>query len=86
MSISSKASTVEFTHKQGQYLAYIYYYTKVNGRLPAQADIQRYFNVTPPTVHQMLVVLEGKGLLEKTAHQSRAITVLVPINQLPTDW
>jgi Mn-dependent DtxR family transcriptional regulator len=86
MSIPSKVSTVEFTHKQGQYLAYIYYYSKVNGRPPAQADIQRYFNVTPPTVHQMLVALEGKGLLEKTAYQSRAITVLVPINQLPTDW
>jgi repressor LexA len=86
MSIPAQVPTVEFTQKQGQYLAYIYYYSKVNGRPPAQADIQRYFKVTPPTVHQMLVALENKGLLEKTAHQSRAITVLVPVNELPTDW
>jgi hypothetical protein len=32
-----------FTEKQGQYLAFIYYHTKVNGRPPAEADMQRYF-------------------------------------------
>jgi repressor LexA len=86
MSIPPAEKISEFTPKQGQYLAYIYYYTKVNGRPPAQADIQRFFKVTSPTVHQMLVTLESKGLLEKTAHQSRAITVLIPVNELPTDW
>jgi len=40
------------TDKQGQYLAFIYYYTKVNGQPPAEADMQRYFRVTPPSVHQ----------------------------------
>lgn len=86
MSIPMQVPTSEFTQKQGQYLAYIYYYTKVNGQPPAQADIQRYFQVTPPTVHQMLVSLESKGLLAKTAHQSRSITVLVPAIELPIDW
>lgn len=87
MSIPSvKKITPEFTLKQGQYLAYIYYYSKVNGRPPAQADIQRYFNVTPPSVHQMLLTLESKKLIEKTAHQSRAITVLVPVAELPVEW
>ncbi|HYR90967.1 MAG TPA: hypothetical protein VE422_43310 [Terriglobia bacterium] len=28
-----------FTDKQGQYLAFIYYYTKINGRAPAEADM-----------------------------------------------
>ena len=28
--------------KQGQYLAFIHYYTKVNGKPPAEADMQRY--------------------------------------------
>jgi hypothetical protein len=29
----------EYTHKQGQYLAFIYYYTKINGRPPAETDM-----------------------------------------------
>ena len=42
-----------FTPKQGQYLAFIYYYTKIHGR-PPEADLQRFFRVTPPVVHQMV--------------------------------
>ena len=38
-----------YTEKQGQYLAFIFYYTKINGVPPAQIDLQRYFAVTPPT-------------------------------------
>ena len=34
-----------FTPKQGQYLAFIYAYTRVLGRPPAEADLQRYFGV-----------------------------------------
>ena len=49
------AMKTNFTEKQGQYLAFIYYYTKVNGRPPAEADMQRYFRVTPPSVHQMVL-------------------------------
>ena len=47
-----------FTPRQGQYLAFIHAYTLVNGRPPAQADIQRFFRLTPPSVHQMLLTLE----------------------------
>src|SRR5215471_3725511 len=47
-----------FTEKQGQYLAFIYYYTKVNGQPPAEVDMRRYFRVTPPSVHQMVLTLE----------------------------
>ena len=36
-----------FTRKQGQYLAFIYYYTKIHGQPPAEADLQGYFNVSP---------------------------------------
>lgn len=54
------------TAKQGQYLAFIYYYTKLNGRAPSEADMQRYFRVTPPSVHQMVVTLEANGLIERT--------------------
>ena len=46
-----------FTEKQGQYLAFIYAYTEIHGAPPAEADIQRFFRVTPPTVHQMVKTL-----------------------------
>lgn len=73
----------EFTEKQGQYLAFIHYYTTVNRRPPAQADIQRFFEVTPPSVHNMLLVLERKGLLARTPGQARSLKVLVDPSSLP---
>jgi len=75
--------TFQFTEKQGQYLAYIYHYTKINRQPPAEADIQRYFRVTPPTVHQMILKLEKNGLIRRTARQARTIEVLVPYEELP---
>lgn len=74
---------LNFTEKQGQYLSFIYYYTKINRRPPAQADMQRYFCVSPPTVHQMILKLEKKGLISKTSGQARAISVLLPPEELP---
>ncbi len=73
----------EFTKKQGQYLAFIYYYIKINRRSPAQFDIQRYFEVSPPTVHQMVLTLERNGLISRKPRTSRSLEVLVPQDQLP---
>jgi repressor LexA len=72
-----------FTAKQGQYLASIDYYTKVNGRPPAEADMQRYFRVTPPSVHQMVLTLELNGFIERIPGQRRSIHLLIPREQLP---
>jgi DNA-binding MarR family transcriptional regulator len=72
-----------FTPRQGQYLAFIHAYTMVNGRPPAQADIQRFFRLTPPTVHQMLLTLEKAGLISRLRGVPRSITVLVVPDQLP---
>jgi repressor LexA len=72
-----------YTEKQGQYLAFIYYYTKVNGRPPAEADMQRYFRTSPPTVHQMVLTLEEKGLISREPGKARAIRVLLSLAQLP---
>lgn len=58
-----------FTPKQGQYLAFIYHYTEVHRQPPAQTDIQHFFGVAPPTVHQMILKLEEKGLLKRSPHQ-----------------
>jgi hypothetical protein len=42
------AAAPPFTKKQGQYLAFIYNYTKIHRRAPAELDFQRHFEVTPP--------------------------------------
>ena len=72
-----------FTKKQGQYLAYIHYYTKLNGYPPAHTDLQAYFKVTPPPVNQMIVTLEKKGLIQKQPRTARSISVLVSTDKLP---
>ena len=72
-----------FTAKQGQYLAFIYVYTRVLGRPPAEADIQRHFEVSPPSVHQMVLTLERVGLIRRQPRAARSIEVLVAPECLP---
>ena len=74
----------DFTPKQGQYLAFIHTDTLVNGRPPAQADMQRFFQVTPPTVHQMLLTLEKAHLISRQPGAARSIAVQVARADLPT--
>jgi repressor LexA len=71
------------THKQGQYLAFIYYYGKVNGQPPAEADMQRYFRVSPPSAHQMVLTLEANGFIERVPGQGRSIRLLISREALP---
>jgi DNA-binding MarR family transcriptional regulator len=66
-------SRPDFTPKQGQYLAFIHAYTLVNGRPPAEADMIRFFKVTPPTVHQMVLTLEQAGLISRRPGAARTI-------------
>jgi Mn-dependent DtxR family transcriptional regulator len=75
--------TKSFTEKQGQYLAFIHAYTKLNRRPPAEADMQAYFGVTPPTVHQMVVELEKRALIRRQPGQPRSIALLVPADAIP---
>lgn len=72
-----------FTDKQGQYLAFIDAYTRVHGRPPAEADLQRHFGVSPPAVHQMLLTLERAGLIRREPGVARSIVVLVAPERLP---
>ena len=72
-----------FTEKQGQYLAFIFLYTKLHRRPPSESDMQLHFKVTPPSVHQMVLTLEANGLIERTPGQARSIRVLVPPEYLP---
>ena len=72
-----------FTDKQGQYLAFIDAYTRVHGRPPSEADLQRHFGVTPPSVHQMVLTLERVGLIRRQPGVARSIEVLVAPECLP---
>ena len=71
------------TPKQGRYLAFLYYYTKLHGRPPAEAEIQAYFGISPPAVHQMLLTLERKGLIARVPGQSRSIKLLISPADIP---
>jgi len=72
-----------YTAKQGQYLAFIYYFTKIHGEPPSEAEMQLYFSVTPPSVHQMVMALESKGLIARTPGKARSIKLLLSRAELP---
>lgn len=72
-----------FTPRQGQYLAFIDAYPRLNRRPPAEADMQRFFRVTPPSVHHMVLTLERAGLIRRRPGAPRTIELLVPPDDLP---
>lgn len=73
----------EFTDAQGQYLAFIHAYSKIHRRPPAEADMQQFFRVTPPSVHRMVLELERRGLIRREPGKPRSIQVLLPTEALP---
>jgi len=75
--------TPTFTARQGQFLAYIHQYSMLNGCAPAEADMQRFFQVTPPSVHSMVLTLERRGFIRRVPRQARSITLVVPLESLP---
>jgi len=77
------ASPPSFTFKQGQYLAFIHAYTQVLGRPPAEADLQRHFRVSPPSVHQMVLTLERARLVRRQPGVARSIQLLIEPEHLP---
>jgi DNA-binding MarR family transcriptional regulator len=81
--LSILKSTPRFTEKQGQYLAFIHTYVLLNGRPPAEADMESYFGVTPPSVHRMVVELERRGLIRRLPRQARSIALCVAADELP---
>ena len=75
--------TAGFTPLQGQYLAFIYAYSTIHRRPPAEADMQAFFRVTPPSVHQMVLQLERLGMIRRTPGAARSIELLVAPTSLP---
>jgi len=73
----------DYTARQGQFLAFIYYYTKIHGCPPAESDMQRYFRISAPAVHQMVVTLNDRGFLERSPGKARSIRLLLSRDRLP---
>ena len=72
-----------YTARQGQYLAFIHAYRRLHGHAPAEADIQRFFLVSPPSVHQMILTLERAGLITRQPRVARSIKLTIDPKTLP---
>src|SRR5947209_1729492 len=73
----------DFTPTQGRYLAFIRAYTDLHGYPPAESEIATAICVSPPSVNQMVKVLEKKGLIQRQPGQPRSLQVLVPEDDIP---
>ncbi|MEN3293603.1 MAG: hypothetical protein V7642_2856 [Burkholderiales bacterium] len=51
---------VQWTDRQGQYLAFIYAYMTIHRQAPAERDTERFFRTSPPSVHNMLKALDAQ--------------------------
>ena len=52
------------------------------GGPPAEDDMRKYFRVTPPSVHQMVLNLHQARLIERVPGKARSIRILVDPEQL----
>ena len=72
-----------YTPRQGQYLAFVHYYTKLNRHPPAEGDMERYFRTSPSAVHQMVLSLEKHQFIERVPGQGRSIRLLLSRQEIP---
>ncbi|MRG96514.1 LexA family protein [Polyangium spumosum] len=72
-----------FTETQGRYLAFLHAYTSVHGHAPSEAEMQKHFQVSAPSVHRMVVPREQRGLIAREPGVARSIRVLVSTAELP---
>jgi hypothetical protein len=78
-----RRSGTAFTHRQGQFLAFIYWYTKLHRQGPSELDMRAFFGLTPPSVHSMIVKLHQLGLVSRQPGKPRSVRVRVSKKQLP---
>jgi hypothetical protein len=78
-----RASKARFTHRQGQFLAFIHLYRKLHRQGPAELDLVQFFRVTPPSVHGMVVKLEELGLVTREPGVARSVRVTIPEEEIP---
>ena len=64
------------TPLQRGYLKFIRDYVAVHREAPAEADMEKFFQVSPPAVHRMVVALTEKGLITRVPGQARSIRLV----------
>ena len=72
-----------FTPTQGRYLSFILTYTEGFGLPPAESEIADALKVSPPSVNQMMKMLEKKGLIQRQAGVARSIEILIDRSEIP---
>jgi SOS-response transcriptional repressor LexA len=80
---SGRVMKQPYTSRQGQFLAFIRHYTTLHGRPPAEAEMGQFFRLTPPSVHQMILALERRGLITREPGMARSIRLTLQPEQLP---
>ena len=78
----SEPTVPKYTPRQGQYLAFIYHYIKRHHRSPAERDIQEYFGLLQPAVHDMLRRLKERGFISWKPGVPRSIRLLLKREEL----
>jgi len=73
------------TRQQGQFLAFIREYMLRNyaGVAPTHAALQRFFNLSAPSVNSMLVRLEQRGFIRRVPGKARGIELVIPPDCIP---
>jgi repressor LexA len=64
------------TPKQRAYLDFIRKYVELHRRAPSEHEMQAFFKVSPPAVHQMIVTLEKKGFIAREPGKARSIRLV----------
>jgi SOS-response transcriptional repressor LexA len=80
---SANDDVPRWTAKQGQYLAFLYAYSVIHGRPPAERDMETFFRCTAPSVHTMVKTLEREGFIRRQPGVARSIELLVAPEALP---
>ena len=73
------------TPRQGQFLAFIREFMMRNeaGVAPSHAELQRFFDLTPPSVNSMLIRLEQRGFIRRVPGGARAIELTINPDWIP---
>jgi DNA-binding MarR family transcriptional regulator len=73
------------TRQQGQFLAFINEYMMRNsaGVAPTHAELQQFFNLTPPSVNSMLIRLDRRGFIRRVPGKARSIEMAIKPELIP---
>lgn len=81
----SRDPPVQFSDQQGQLLAYIHEYIRVNARSPSEQELQLYFlgSFNRRSILNMLNMFERSQLIRRRSDVRRSIELLVDPKWLP---